>query len=204
MKGKINPRYSRQAHTIQFVSRKMNDIIRVESFSEKSVAYRLEFDPRVTKFMSQPFSFEVPVDGKIRRYTPDFLACYRDGSARFIEVHQNAQLNSQYQRKLAVFEALIGRQGFQFEYLEAVKIKGAYLANCAIIKASRSMSLPKELSYCDLPNNVELAALIEHLEYQCDDPNGIAMELFAQGIYAIPVNAPLLMSTVVSQQEISV
>jgi hypothetical protein len=58
--------------TITFFSKKSNKSIYLESYVEYCYALMLEADPNVISFDTQPYSIKYPLNGKIRRYTPDF------------------------------------------------------------------------------------------------------------------------------------
>ena len=57
----------------KFSSAKMGRMIWCEFLLEKHLAYLLEIDPDVVSFTSQPFKLEYVVDGKKRKYTPDYF-----------------------------------------------------------------------------------------------------------------------------------
>lgn len=93
----ITPRniMSRSARTmrVKFPSVKNRITIYVESLLERDAALRLELDPNVTAYWSQPRVdvFYMP-DGQPYRYTPDFMAEMQSGKIKIIEVKPKAKL----------------------------------------------------------------------------------------------------------------
>ncbi|WP_109117768.1 TnsA endonuclease N-terminal domain-containing protein [Azospirillum sp. TSO22-1] len=66
---------TRSVHRVKgrFPSLKMGRTIHWESQLERDLIYLLEFDPDVQAYREQPTTLSLVVDGKSRRYTPDFL-----------------------------------------------------------------------------------------------------------------------------------
>lgn len=88
---------SRSARTmrVKFPSVKNRITIYVESLLERDAALRLELDPNIVAYWSQPRVdiFYMP-DGQPYRYTPDFLAEMRTGKIKVIEVKPKAKLSN--------------------------------------------------------------------------------------------------------------
>lgn len=88
---------SRSARTmrVKFPSVKNRVTIYVESLLERDAALRLELDPNVVAYWSQPRVdiFYMP-DGQPYRYTPDFMAEMRTGKIKVIEVKPKAKLSN--------------------------------------------------------------------------------------------------------------
>lgn len=88
---------SRSARTmrVKFPSVKNRVTIYVESLLERDAALRLELDPNVVAYWSQPRVdvFYMP-DGQPYRYTPDFMAEMRTGKVKIIEVKPKAKLSN--------------------------------------------------------------------------------------------------------------
>lgn len=79
--------------TITYTSIKSGKPIFIESFSEMIYAMLLDQRPSVAFFESQPQSFELELNNKKRRYTPDFHVVDKNGLYSYIEVkgsHYNA------------------------------------------------------------------------------------------------------------------
>jgi len=70
----------------KFASRKNRSTIMCESGLEFDACFHLEFSPSIAAFESQPKGIEYLVDGKVRRYTPDFKIVKTTGEIEYIEV----------------------------------------------------------------------------------------------------------------------
>lgn len=67
------------------ITNKAGRAVQFESWAERSLLLRLDRDPEVKDYGSQPETFEyVDEQGKTRRYTPDFIVWRTDG----IEIHE--------------------------------------------------------------------------------------------------------------------
>ncbi|WP_238382879.1 Tn7 transposase TnsA N-terminal domain-containing protein [Vibrio coralliirubri] len=58
----------------------------MESDLEFDVCVHFEFSPQIVNFEAQPIGFEYFIEGKRRRYTPDFLVTYKDSYQSFYEI----------------------------------------------------------------------------------------------------------------------
>lgn len=72
--------------TITYTSIKSEKPIFIESFSEMIYAMWLDQLPSIASFESQPQSFELELNNKKRRYTPDFHVIDNNGLSSYIEV----------------------------------------------------------------------------------------------------------------------
>lgn len=70
----------------RFVSLKTDSIHTVESDLEFDACFHFEFSAKILTFEAQPMGFEYRLDGKRRRYTPDFLVTYNDNYQPFYEI----------------------------------------------------------------------------------------------------------------------
>ncbi|WP_318425152.1 TnsA endonuclease N-terminal domain-containing protein [Photobacterium leiognathi] len=70
----------------RFVSLKTNSIHTVESDLEFDACFHFEFSTKILTFEAQPIGFEYHLDGKRRKYTPDFLVSYKDTYQPFYEI----------------------------------------------------------------------------------------------------------------------
>jgi len=77
---------SQRSIVYDFVSRKMNGRVPYESTVERDLIIRMELDREITGFWAQPETFEWVQDGRRRRYTPDFLVHFFNGSSAYREV----------------------------------------------------------------------------------------------------------------------
>jgi hypothetical protein len=70
----------------KFPSLKMGRMVHWESLLERDAIMLFEFSPGVTSFREQPFSTHYFIDGKMRRYTPDFELTLQCGRVLLVEV----------------------------------------------------------------------------------------------------------------------
>ncbi|HIF9134670.1 TPA: Tn7 transposase TnsA N-terminal domain-containing protein [Photobacterium damselae] len=70
----------------RFVSLKTDSIHTVESDLEFDACFHFEFSAKILTFEAQPIGFEYHLDGKQRKYTPDFLVSYNDTYQPFYEI----------------------------------------------------------------------------------------------------------------------
>ncbi|MCY9844538.1 TnsA endonuclease N-terminal domain-containing protein [Vibrio caribbeanicus] len=70
----------------RFVSIKTDSIHTVESDLEFDACFHFEFSAQISTFEAQPIGFEYYIDGKRRKYTPDFLVTYKDSYQSFYEI----------------------------------------------------------------------------------------------------------------------
>lgn len=69
----------------KFVSNKNQALIPYESHLERDYLYFLEIDSQVISYTGQPFKLNYYLDGKLRRYTPDFFV-ERTNKKQVVEV----------------------------------------------------------------------------------------------------------------------
>lgn len=70
----------------RFVSLKTNSIHTVESDLEFDACFHFEFSAQILTFEAQPIGFEYFIEGKLHKYTPDFLVTYKDSYKSFYEI----------------------------------------------------------------------------------------------------------------------
>lgn len=83
---------SRMSVRGSFPSLKMGRMVDWESQLERKACYRFEFSSAVIEFHEQPAPLSLFIDGKYRRYTPDFELSMADGSTLIVEVKPYAKL----------------------------------------------------------------------------------------------------------------
>lgn len=85
--GTRNPvTHSGQGFRAKFASRKNRRMVRCESLLEMDFLYLAEFARNVVSFNEQPITISYRLNGRKRRYTPDFCMRWRDGSKWYVEV----------------------------------------------------------------------------------------------------------------------
>jgi TnsA endonuclease N terminal len=99
----------------KFPSLKMSTTIWWESQLERDYIYLLEIDPDVLSYCEQPFTMTYPSQGKLKRYTPDFLVT-RSQSQQIVEVKPerlaHAEKNLQLWRQIAPIAIANNREFF--------------------------------------------------------------------------------------------
>jgi hypothetical protein len=70
----------------KFPSRKTGRMVEYEGLLEWRALYLFEASPAVVKYTDQPETTRYPDGSRLRRYTPDFEVCLRDGNSMLIEV----------------------------------------------------------------------------------------------------------------------
>ena len=70
----------------KFPSRKTGRMVKYEGLLEWRAIYLFEASPAVVRYTDQPETTQYPDGNRLRRYTPDFEVCLRDGSSMLIEV----------------------------------------------------------------------------------------------------------------------
>lgn len=79
-------RFSRVKPTINFYSKKNRSLMFCESFVEEGALYEIEFDPTISRYVTQPISYQLYRAGNKRRYTPDILVKSSNGHFWYEEV----------------------------------------------------------------------------------------------------------------------
>lgn len=106
--------------------------VQFESWQERALLLRLDRDPDVRDYSSQPETFEyVDMQGKTRHYTPDFIVWRYTGR---IEVHEvtlaKRQMSPEMQRREAVGSMICQARGWCYlVHTEEDLPQGAELAN---------------------------------------------------------------------------
>ena len=78
--------HSGRGFRAKFGSRKNRRMVRCESLLEMHFLYLAEFARNVVSFDEQPVSIAYRLNGRQRRYTPDFGLRWRDGRQWYVEV----------------------------------------------------------------------------------------------------------------------
>ncbi|MDL2344790.1 TnsA-like heteromeric transposase endonuclease subunit [Deinococcus sp. MIMF12] len=110
------PNYHGQSHRGGwYASSKVGGHLRHESGLERLRMQFLDFDPRVTTFMAQPFTLQWSEGEKVYRYTPDLLIV-RAGQARVVEDVKPAQFHGspRLQRAFKAAREALGPIGVGF------------------------------------------------------------------------------------------
>lgn len=111
---------------------KAGRLVQFESWAERSLLLRLDRDPTVKDYGSQPVEFEFKDDrGKEHRYTPDFIAWRENGEVEIHEVTMvyRTQQKGIQQRQQAAQEICLTRQWRYVIHTEKTLPQGCELAN---------------------------------------------------------------------------
>ncbi|TPE46572.1 hypothetical protein FJM67_15975 [Maribrevibacterium harenarium] len=112
----------------KFASRKSHSTIMCESGLEFDACFHLEFSPTIAAFESQPHGIEYLVDGKVRRYTPDFKVVKNTGEIEYIEIkperiHTTEKFRNEFEKKRAAYSEL----GYKLILVSEKQIRNQHL-----------------------------------------------------------------------------
>lgn len=132
-------------------SLKSNSMQYMESMTESDVCLLLDFDPDVESYCTQPDSFHNDTNEPgWRRYTPDVLVKYKDGSFVFIEIKPHSKTQSeQFLTKHALHKRIIQeRTGHKLKLFTEPQVPKHKLTQCHQLKV---------FFHCELITNVNEA-----------------------------------------------
>lgn len=200
---KINYRAGVNKVGFKFASKKMGQVIPCESLLERDHCYRLEYDPNVEQYVSQPATFSYITDNGKSRYSPDFLSKCTNSASPFVidEVKPAAKANTpEFAAKKAIFERLFRKRGIEFKVWTENEIRvEPFLSN-----------LKKLYPYVITPPEPSLAATIcEFVKGRGEVPLGALLDEFCDhraAVYfllwsnklAADLHQPLVSSSLVS------
>jgi hypothetical protein len=168
--------YSPKSSSMQFM----------ESMTESDVCLLLDFDPAVESYCTQPDSFhnETKEPGW-RRYTPDLLVKYKDGSFDFQEVKPESKTQSeQFHFKHALHQRIIQEQtGHTLKLVIEPQVPQHRLTQCRQLKGYYHCELmpcvnDAVCTYIAGIGYAELSA-VEALCVKCGAPNNYPMVMLA-------------------------
>lgn len=114
------------------VTNKAGRTVQFESWLERSLLLRLERDPMVKDYGSQPEAFKfVDDDGKEHTYVPDFIVWRSDGAVEIHEVStSHHQTRSPAQRRMEAGRKICQARGWRYLVHEEADLpQGSELAN---------------------------------------------------------------------------
>lgn len=98
-----------------FDSVKMGGYVEVQSRLELRFGQRLDADPTVRAYYTQPETIEYELDGKARMYTPDFRVQYWSGRVIIYEVKpQRIAEQPWFKERVAIWRANFARRNLEF------------------------------------------------------------------------------------------
>lgn len=120
-----------------------------EDFGEKALLHLLcRWYPRISRLISQPLRISFTVDGKKKRYTPDFELSVPGQRNLLLEVRSARRLQDEkVQRHLAAVELEASRQGFAFRQFVTSELTGSTeLRNTRLMRRYALHPLPHEVA----------------------------------------------------------
>lgn len=129
------------------ITNKAGRLVQFESWAERVWLLRLERDPEVMDYQSQPETFEFSDEqGQRRRYTPDFKVWYRSGE---IEIHEvtvsQRRRRPEMQRREAAARRICQERGWRYVVLTEQSIpQGSEQANLLALTGYRPSSYANE------------------------------------------------------------
>ena len=113
--------------TGSFPSLKLGRMVAFESTLERDYLYLLDFEPSVTTFEEQPLTITYEHDGKVRRYTPDFLIREADREV-LVECKPAAKLeHNDNPLKFAAARIYCEERGWSFRVVTDMELRRGYL-----------------------------------------------------------------------------
>lgn len=112
----------------KFASRKNRSTIMCESGLEFDACFHLEFSSSIVAFESQPKGIEYVLDGKVRRYTPDFRVVKSSGEIEFIEIkperiHSSEKFRNEFEQKKVAYSQI----GYKLILVSEKQIRNQHL-----------------------------------------------------------------------------
>tara|TARA_Y100000310_G_scaffold327704_1_gene394479 strand:+ start:158 stop:793 length:636 start_codon:yes stop_codon:yes gene_type:complete len=106
-------KHSRVKNLYKFASQKINATCLVESSLEFDACFHFEYSREIKTFEAQPLGFEYEFEGRICRYTPDFLITHDENSQKFIEIKPyskiaNPEFRARFAQKQLIAKEQIG------------------------------------------------------------------------------------------------
>lgn len=108
----------------KFFSRKNRRLVRCESLLEFDALFLFEFARGVRTFEEQPVTIEYSLNGRSRRYTPDFGVDWADGRRWFVEVKPSEKLaEMQTAEKFEALRLWFSSRGHRLVVLSELQIR---------------------------------------------------------------------------------
>jgi len=123
--------------------------INFESKLEKDFLTMISFNNQVEDIIEQPFTIEYEYDGKLRRYTPDFLVFFKNNGVYtkplLVEVKRREELIEKFAEFKPKFKAAItysNQEDYFFKIYDQKRIYGTYFENIELVKRYRRNEYP--------------------------------------------------------------
>jgi TnsA endonuclease N terminal len=180
----------------KFPSLKMGQIVWWESQLEQDYIFLLEFDPDVLYFKEQPLSILYELNGKGRRYTPDFLV-ERSNKRQLVEVKPEEHITKN--ENLLLFRAvtpIIRREGYEFLVASDRQIRvQPRLRNIKLLtKYARTPVAPQHQIYCQeclrQKKEVNLVEIVQFFAVRGESTQ-VVYSLIYRGLLTIDLMIPI-------------
>lgn len=114
----------------KFSSKKCNQVMLVESCLEYDACFHLEFSKKIIEYEPQPIGFYYQLDGKVRRYTPDFLALLDNNEQVYYEVKPfNKTISAEFRLEFEAKQLAALEQSKKLELITDKQIRISPLLN---------------------------------------------------------------------------
>lgn len=143
-----------------FASYKNHSQISFESVLERDLFMLLEFDSNVVSYEEQPIQIYYPYYDKKRRYTPDILVSYQDGTKKLIEVKYTSEFSKKPEliEKFDILKSFfLKNHDLNFEVFTEKQINTQYLENLKFL-----------YKFAFIPANKQYSSIISKIIQQQD------------------------------------
>lgn len=186
----------------RFPSRKSGRTVAFESLIERDALLLFEFSRGIVSYREQPYSIHYPLDGRTRKYTPDFELTLASGAVLLVEVKpEEKALAADEQRRLRRIGEHFSELGVAFRVLMDTQIRrGALLRNLNTLfpYLDNTLSeLQRRLAVAPLLDEPFLT--VAHAGHRLGSTQNV-WRLLAQDLLTCDMNQPLSGSTELSIQ----
>jgi hypothetical protein len=145
-------------------SLKMGGMIPCESMLEGDAVGIFDHSSDVRKFVPQPWTETVYIDGENFQYTPDFGLTLIDLSVEVVEVKLSKSLRSaKLRRRLNQIAKHFEKKGHRYTVLTELEIRKKGLQRNLKLQTYHARALPKEFDFSD---KVQALSQIQNLTYR--------------------------------------
>jgi hypothetical protein len=186
----------------KFPSIKLGKTVYCESGPELDYAYLLDPDQSVIFFQEQPGKIKYYLNGKLHKYTPDFLVI-RPNKKQIVEVKPASKASAEkYKILFRIIEAICLEAGYEFIVVTDEEIRaGARLSNIkALWKYGRTLITPRHHISCQEFFTQNPSATLGELFafFACrGEGRGVVFSLLYWGVVGIDIDLPLTTQSLV-------
>lgn len=162
--------------TILYTSIKSDRPMYIESYTELIFAMKLDQDIGVKYFESQPMSYEIVLNGKARRYTPDFHIIDSNGELTYAEVKSSQYKATEYDiEKFQLLRECFSQIGIYFKVI-LVEFSSQYAKNLMFLnryKHANHLLIKSKINYFK-GTILDLLNMCNSDDYLCSLYSGMA------------------------------